>query len=160
MRSSSHRALRPKVASSLEAPVSLIFPKTCSKPALAVFSLGNIVDTDRVERERKETEKRERLMAEAEAEEADAEKKMHPAHGGDIEGPVVDANGAPATAAAKKKKKPVGYGPRYCGPFMYLVYGIEFLLGTRRCPPKEAKTGQPPATPAASNNKGSFSSTV
>ncbi|KAF8298347.1 MFS general substrate transporter, partial [Clavulina sp. PMI_390] len=131
----------------------------CALSALAVFSLGNIVDTDRVERERKEKEKKERLMAEAEAEELEAEKKAHPANGRDTEGPIVDANGgATATTAAKKKKKPVGYGPRYRGSFMYLVYGIELLLGTRRRPPKKAKTGQPPA--AAANNEGSPSSSV
>lgn len=54
------------------------------------------------------------------------------------------APGAAATDPAQpntepKPKKQVGYGPRYRGPFMYLVYGVELLIGTRQRKPKTKK---------------------
>ncbi|KAF8300500.1 MFS general substrate transporter [Clavulina sp. PMI_390] len=121
----------------------------CALSALAVFLLGNIVDTDRAERERKEKEKEKKeLLITCQRwryQGTDRGSRWRCTDDGD---------------SKKKKKKPVGYGPRYRGSFMYLVYGIELLLGTRRRPPKKANTGQPLTTPAAANTEGNPSSAV
>lgn len=99
--------------------------------ALAAFTLGNIVDTDRVAREEREAQKK---LEEKQAADAYAD-----VDAGVARPSTTDTHGVPAgastdglTPGASKPKKEVGEGPRYKGPFMYLVYGIELLIGTRK----------------------------
>lgn len=119
----------------------------CCLSALAVFTLGKIVDSDREEKEARE-------RAEKEAEQQN--EKLGPSTSGGVphvtinnvtnepmlprnpESGVANASSGTDTGTTDqpKPKKQVGHGPRYRGPFMYVVYGAELLIGTRQRRPK------------------------
>jgi hypothetical protein len=123
----------------------------CSLAAIGSFTLGKIKDKDRLAREaekageKKQAEENnddEAVKADADAV-GDAAQKTESGEAGPSTstGTGTDAN---ANANAAKPKKQVGYGPRYRGPFMYLVYGIELLMGTRQRRPKNDATTTTP----------------
>lgn len=105
----------------------------CCLSALSVYTLGTIVDTDRLEREKELEEKKKKKKLEEDNATATAAEKTTTQ--------VESGEGNPNV----KPKRQVGYGPRYKGPFMYPVYGIELLIGTRKRRPKN--TPQPPPIP-------------
>ena len=103
----------------------------CSLAAIGSFTLGKIKDTDRWGKEMGKAEEKKETENDNIA--GDAAEKTESGEAGPSTS--TDAK-ASAGAGSAKPKKQVGYGPRYRGPFMYLVYGIELLIGTRKRRPK------------------------
>lgn len=103
----------------------------CITAVLPLIFFRDIVDTDRVEREEREAKKK-----------ALEDEKAGTTTSGDADAEIpetaVEASGE-TSAIGGKKKKEVGEGPRYVGPFMYLVYGFELLIGTRKRRPKKSR---------------------